>query len=87
VWKEREGEVRFLVDSAVSFRFGFLEGRCESTHGFIPFKENHSTSLVSRCQVVSRVVEFDGGDDVGWEKRGKQERGRRERERTVTSGD
>lgn len=37
------------------------------TDRFIPLKENDATSLVSSGEIISRVVEFDGGDDVGCE--------------------
>ena len=87
-WKEGEEGEGEVVVSAVSLslvcwkREGkMVVGR---TYRFIPFKENHSTTFVSCCQVVSRVVEFDGGDDVGWREREGGEEGGRGR---VTSGD
>lgn len=35
----------------------------------IPFKQHHSSSLVTSGQVVSGMVEFDGRDDVRWRAR------------------
>lgn len=46
-------------------------GRRESgtdpgTNCLVAFKENHTAALVTRCEIVARVVELDGGDDIGW---------------------
>ena len=31
---------------------------------FVSFKQDHSATLVSRRQIVTSVVEFDGGNDI-----------------------
>ncbi len=36
------------------------------TNCLVAFKENHTAALVTRCEIVARVVELDGGDDIGW---------------------
>lgn len=36
-----------------------------TTHGLITLKEDDATTLVTRCKVVSRVVELDGRYDIG----------------------
>jgi hypothetical protein len=35
----------------------------------ISFKQDHSTTLVASREIVTRLVELDGGDDVGCARR------------------
>jgi hypothetical protein len=35
------------------------------TDCLVTFKKNHTTPLIARCQIVARVVELDGRDDIG----------------------
>ena len=37
--------------------------RCH-TYRLIPLEKNDSSALVTRGQIISRVIELDGGDDV-----------------------
>jgi hypothetical protein len=35
------------------------------TDRFVAFKENDTTTLISSCEVVSRRIKLDSGDNVG----------------------
>ena len=50
----------------VGLEFG-VEFVFASLFGFIAFKEDDSPALVAGCEVVARLVELYGGDDVGCE--------------------
>ena len=36
----------------------------QGVYRFVSLKQNHSATLVSRRQIVTSVVEFDGGNDI-----------------------
>lgn len=48
----------FSMRAAGSGEFG------ERTYRLVPLKQDHSSTLVTRSQVISGVVEFDGRDDI-----------------------
>ena len=33
---------------------------------FVPFEKDHTTTLVTSREIVTRLVEFDGGNDIRW---------------------
>ncbi len=35
------------------------------TNCLVAFKQDHTAALVARREIVARVIELDGGDDVG----------------------
>lgn len=37
-----------------------------ATHCFVALEQNNSSTLITSCQVVTRMVELNGGYDVGW---------------------
>ena len=36
------------------------------TYCFIPFEKDHTTTLVTSREIVTRLVELDGGNDIRW---------------------
>ena len=44
---------------------GVAEGLVGEPYRLVPLEQDHTTALVASCEVVARLVEFDGGDDVG----------------------
>lgn len=53
-------------------------------HLRLPLEDDHPATLVARGQQLSRVVELDGGDDVGWGGRDRKARLVRTRSRAFT---
>ena len=36
------------------------------TYCFVPFEKDHTTTLVTGREIVTRLVELDGGNDIRW---------------------
>jgi hypothetical protein len=36
------------------------------TYCFVPFEKDHTTTLVTSREIVTRLVELDGGNDIRW---------------------
>ena len=45
---------------------GSRRGWSRRTYCFIPFEKDHTTTLVTGREIVTRLVELDGGNDIRW---------------------
>lgn len=36
------------------------------TYCFVPFEKDHTTALITGREIVTRLVELDGGNDIRW---------------------
>lgn len=57
-----------LTSLLLEGRLGVKSGKLvvAKTYSLVSLEQNHTTALVTCRQVVTRLVELDGGDDVRW---------------------
>lgn len=58
----------FLLDTSGTSRSSAViaGARVPATHCFVALEQNNSSTLITSCQIVTRMVELNGRYDVGW---------------------